>query len=515
MLRILFFTANTEDSPPLNLDGEFRSLVDLLRKDGLLGVHVDEPCHVRHATFHLLEQIARKFRPHILVLAGHSADETLVIESTAGVSVKMPATALGPVLRHLVPELRCLLLNLCDLAPQAQALLPYVPYTIGMKGTIPDQSAIAFSTSFCYWVAKGDSLGSAFTNAQNRIHAIGLTGKEMPQHFFRQGADQLPLVHKVKIFCLHHQRDNQHYDELGMALAAEQNAGLVDIQSSDPPPKGAAQAPHRNEDQLDKSNLIIPLLSQEFLSDRRCDMLCQQAIRQHELGKSEIASILTAECSWHQSALGGSMVVLPKNGLVLHSRPKRPWWQRVRAELLPIIHRCEDLLLDKLWSGVEPDPPPWQPKIESLRMRLSELDVVDLLLVPGKKDRAATERLENIRSVLTEFAPGSYRDKRCSFVLSLRNGEVFLQTYPGLRLSSGQPAGGAVNLSRECTLSHNTYIYRPQADAQPGYKYRIHFVRDEDDIVLFIFGVLEKKEFKICIEGAQPKSRIDTLARVQ
>ncbi|MDJ0633160.1 MAG: hypothetical protein QNJ34_08225 [Xenococcaceae cyanobacterium MO_188.B29] len=66
-------------------------------------------------------------------------------------------------------QIKCVLLNACYSEVQAQAIVKQVDYVIGMKDTIYDKAAIAFSIGFYDGLGYGRNIEKAFNLGKNAI----------------------------------------------------------------------------------------------------------------------------------------------------------------------------------------------------------------------------------------------------------------------------------------------------------------------------------------------------------
>ncbi|MGB5712204.1 MAG: formylglycine-generating enzyme family protein, partial [Waterburya sp.] len=101
--------------------------------------------------------------------SGHGKEEAgLVVLDNAG----KPKPATGQALAGLFtqfPQIKCVLLNACYAEVQARAIVKHIDYVIGMKDTILDDAAIAFTTGFYDGLGYGRTIEDAFELGKNAI----------------------------------------------------------------------------------------------------------------------------------------------------------------------------------------------------------------------------------------------------------------------------------------------------------------------------------------------------------
>ena len=200
--RILFLASNPADTSRLRLDEEIREIGESLRRSSLreqfelLQRHAVRPLDLSRA---LLDE-----QPHIIHFSGHgvlsgneettpgtrslefdiSPDEHgefgIALEDEEGKFKWVPVTALAHLFGLFKDTIQCVLLNACYSRAQAEAIVDHIPYVIGMKQAIPDDTAITFATSFYDALGGGRSIPDAFELAKIAIALEGLAGEDLP-----------------------------------------------------------------------------------------------------------------------------------------------------------------------------------------------------------------------------------------------------------------------------------------------------------------------------------------------
>ena len=144
MKKILILASNPRKD--LNLDREIRDLKDVIeRSRNRAELKVEVGLAVRVGD---LQDLLFHHQPNIVHFCGHgSGAEGLVFEGNEGEEQWLRADALSGLFQFL-PDVNCVLLNACYSEEQADAIVNHIDYVIGMRQTIRDDAAIAFSKGF-------------------------------------------------------------------------------------------------------------------------------------------------------------------------------------------------------------------------------------------------------------------------------------------------------------------------------------------------------------------------------
>jgi SNF2 family DNA or RNA helicase len=160
-IRILFLSASPLDENPLRVDQEYRDIQEQLKKAKLRDKFELE--HRPAARKKDIVEAILDFEPHIIHFSGHG-DQTgkLCFENEEGETEEVSPKLLSEIFALCDDHLSCVLLNACYSRRQAEAIVKYIPFVIGMRGSIDDESAIAFSTGFYRAVMAGKPIEKAF-----------------------------------------------------------------------------------------------------------------------------------------------------------------------------------------------------------------------------------------------------------------------------------------------------------------------------------------------------------------
>ena len=183
-VRILFLAAGPEDLARLRLRAEHQDLVLKLQASTYRNQIVVEQLLAIRAT-DLIDQINR-FRPNILHFAGHGNENAIALEDQNGNAVLVNADQLARLVKN-ARGLQLVVWNSCESHLLAERSALYVPAAIGMADTIRDDVAKAFSVQLYSSLAEGESVDSAFEQAQMAIGFAGLPGDDLPRLFVMSG----------------------------------------------------------------------------------------------------------------------------------------------------------------------------------------------------------------------------------------------------------------------------------------------------------------------------------------
>lgn len=203
-ITILFLAANPTDTTRLRLGEESRSIDQALRQTeyrdrfeleqahavrvaDLQGLLLRYQPHIVHFSGHgsaTSETTSSKARRHVgtIPISGHGGDGgAIILEDDAGKSHPVSPRALSTVFALLKDNIRCVVLNACYSAPQAQAIAEHIGCVIGMSDAIGDRAAISFATAFYQALGYGRDVKTAFELGRAQIDLEGIPEEKTPQ----------------------------------------------------------------------------------------------------------------------------------------------------------------------------------------------------------------------------------------------------------------------------------------------------------------------------------------------
>ncbi|MDJ1470257.1 hypothetical protein [Xanthocytophaga flava] len=108
------------------------------------------------------------------LLSGHGETTGIVLEDTNGQSYLLPPKSLADLLSLFTHSMEYVILNSCYSQKQAEAIVQYTPYVIGMNAAIPDKTAIRFAIGFYSGISSGRNVPDSFKLGKVSISADGL-----------------------------------------------------------------------------------------------------------------------------------------------------------------------------------------------------------------------------------------------------------------------------------------------------------------------------------------------------
>jgi HEAT repeat protein len=176
--KILFLSANQVGVRHLKLDEEYREIEAALRGSKKRRLFQLIPkLAVRYTDF---RQALLDHEPHIVHFSGHGTEDGLMVLDEIGTfPTLMPAKAVSELFKLCSGYVQCVILSACYSESQAEAIVKYIPYVIGMKKEIKVTSATVFTAGFYDALGAGRSIEDAF---QFGRQAIMQSSPKVPLH---------------------------------------------------------------------------------------------------------------------------------------------------------------------------------------------------------------------------------------------------------------------------------------------------------------------------------------------
>jgi hypothetical protein len=192
-VKILYLAANPTSTTQLDLTREARAIEERIAvgkpREAL---ELVPRWAVRPRDLH---RALMEVEPHILHFSCHgSVQEQLVLEDDRGNQARVEKEALADLLHRLPGNIRLVVLNACDTATVAEALVRHVDCAIGMCRPIGDDAAIAFAAAFYEAIGFGKSVGEAFGLGNNELMLARIPEEQTPKLEVKQGVDAARVV---------------------------------------------------------------------------------------------------------------------------------------------------------------------------------------------------------------------------------------------------------------------------------------------------------------------------------
>lgn len=175
--RIQFLAANPLMTKRLELSIEMKKIKSHLKKARVANnMELSQRCAV---TMEKLTQVLLAESPDIVHFAGHGQKEGIILEDDKKNMKNVSGEALRNLFKGFKDTIKCVILNACYSEFQARAIKEHIPYVIGMKTSIPDRAAIAFSTGFYQALGAGESIPAAFDIGLSALKVEVKTGADI------------------------------------------------------------------------------------------------------------------------------------------------------------------------------------------------------------------------------------------------------------------------------------------------------------------------------------------------
>jgi hypothetical protein len=178
VIKILFLGASPADEDRLRIDQEVRDIEGRLKMAALRD-NFDLKSEWA-VTSQSLQQAMLDQHPNIVQFSGHGGIDGIAIEDSLGNAKLIDNDALGSLFELFSDKVECVFLNSCYSESQAKEISKHIPYVIGMKSSVPDDAAIAFSTGFYSALGAGKDFKFAYKMGVLSIKLEGVSGSDIP-----------------------------------------------------------------------------------------------------------------------------------------------------------------------------------------------------------------------------------------------------------------------------------------------------------------------------------------------
>ena len=185
---ILILAANPKNTAPLRLDREIREIDEGLRLANKREQYrLEQKWAVRSRDFY---RAILDYQPNFVHFCGHGAGEDgIVLEDDTGKMALVQTNALASMFKLFAKKgVECVILNACYSEVQAEAIIQYVNYVVGMNRAVGDRAAVAFAVAFYDAIAAGYEVEEAFELGCSQMMSFGeneipvLKKKRLPKH---------------------------------------------------------------------------------------------------------------------------------------------------------------------------------------------------------------------------------------------------------------------------------------------------------------------------------------------
>jgi hypothetical protein len=177
-IKILFLSASPIDEVRLRIDEELRDI-----ETGLKLATLRDQFELKSkwaVTTKSLQQSLLDETPLIVHFSGHGDINGIAVEDSLGNSKLIENDAIGSLFELFSESTKCVVLNSCYSESQANEIAKHIPYVIGMKSSVNDKAAIAFSVGFYTALGAGKDIEFAYRMGTVAIKLEGISGSELP-----------------------------------------------------------------------------------------------------------------------------------------------------------------------------------------------------------------------------------------------------------------------------------------------------------------------------------------------
>lgn len=194
---VLFLAANPKGTTELALTAECAAITrELMMTPGRADFDLQQRWAV---TVDDLARELNELQPTLVHFSGHGNAQGIALLAEDGTAHCVSPEALAGLLDTASKEgapspTRAVVLNACYSDEQARVLANQVGCAVGMKGTISDEAARAFSVAFYRALGHGSSIHNAYRQARATLSAKGLDLRAAPQCLTRSDVDAREII---------------------------------------------------------------------------------------------------------------------------------------------------------------------------------------------------------------------------------------------------------------------------------------------------------------------------------
>lgn len=189
-MRVLVLSANPTTTNVVLLDEEFRAIEQNIRLSEYRNrLDVVSKWAVRPDD---LQLALLQHKPTIVHFSGHGSGSPGIVlhGDVPGTDSVVTGDALMHLFATLKRNIRMVVLNACESAEQAEAIIKVVDFVVGMGAAIDDDSARKFAGSFYLGIASGESVKTAFQLGISAVKLHGLPDDNVPRLYVRVGVSE-------------------------------------------------------------------------------------------------------------------------------------------------------------------------------------------------------------------------------------------------------------------------------------------------------------------------------------
>ncbi|NES91528.1 CHAT domain-containing protein [Okeania sp. SIO2B9] len=189
--KILILSANPKSTSYLRLDEEMREIKEGLRRSPSRDLFLIESAEATR--YRDIRRAILDYQPNIVHFSGHGAGhDGLVFEDETGSQKLVDTEAIAGLFQLFSEQVECVVLNACYSEYQAQEIVKYINYVIGMSQAINDRAAIEFAVAFYDALGAGQTYDFAYQLGCNAIMIAGIPQELIPQLSAKNSENSIP-----------------------------------------------------------------------------------------------------------------------------------------------------------------------------------------------------------------------------------------------------------------------------------------------------------------------------------
>lgn len=195
---VLFLASNPKNVPKLRLDEEAREIEDMIRKSK----NRDSVRFITRWAVRPLDilQAINEHDPTIIHFSGHGSEENdLILENPDGSYKMVSKEAIVNSMTTASDSIKLVFFNNCYSSGQAEDVVEYVDFSIGMNDSIGDKAAIIFASQFYSGIGFGKTINQSFKQAISALLLESINEEKIPQLYSKvEGSEDEIILVKPK-----------------------------------------------------------------------------------------------------------------------------------------------------------------------------------------------------------------------------------------------------------------------------------------------------------------------------
>jgi hypothetical protein len=260
--KILIISANPWDTKRIGVAEEYKKIKEVLQLSKLRDNFILD--NLPAASDAELRQALLDFEPDILHFSGHGELDGLCFQQANGDTQFITQDSLSRLFSLFSKKIKCVVLNACYSAEQANTIAQHIDTVIGMSQAIGDEAAIRFSEGFYQALFSGREIEFAFNFGRNMI---GIPEWEIPQLIKKQSINISaiePFLNDYKTDILIHVAEIDKQWAKGFEFQLEKYLTQLSCR---------IHIYDENNDTLHKVGIVLLIVSKETINNHQSNLV--------------------------------------------------------------------------------------------------------------------------------------------------------------------------------------------------------------------------------------------------